>query len=59
MIKSPDRIKELLATENQGFEELLTPTGCLCIEGVFALAWGAKIRRSLGVAIWRRTNILP
>jgi hypothetical protein len=41
MIKNLDRIKDLLATETQGLEELIDDTDCVCVEGIFALAWGA------------------
>jgi hypothetical protein len=40
MIKNFDEIKDLLATERQGFDRLIGKDGCLCIQAVFATAWG-------------------
>jgi hypothetical protein len=41
MIKNLGEIKSLLATEPQGFDSLIDEDNCLCVEGIFAVAWGA------------------
>jgi hypothetical protein len=43
MIKNLDKIQELLKTKKQGTYDLYNADHCVCIEGVFALAWGATV----------------
>jgi hypothetical protein len=51
MIKNLAEIKELLAAKKQGFGGLVDSEGCLCIEGVFALAWGGEIEYRVDHAV--------
>jgi hypothetical protein len=42
-IKNLSGIKKLLAAKKQAFNQLVENPDCLCIEGIFALAWGGHI----------------
>lgn len=39
-VKNFDKIKTLLQTRQQRYSRLIDGNGCLCIEGVFFIAWG-------------------